>query len=321
MNNTINIINTAREVIELEIQGLHELTKSIGSNFSAAIDLITNSKGRIIVTGMGKSGHIANKIAASLASTGTPAYAIHPAEAGHGDLGMITKDDVVMLLSNSGETSELSPIIDYCKRYNIKMLCMTRKQDSTLATISDIALVLPASQEASCIGAPTTSTTMMIALGDAIAVVLHKLRGFTKEDYGVYHPGGNIGARLKKVKDVMHTDSELPIIFANKTVVEAIWEMTSKHFGCVAVVEETRPNELVGIITDGDLRRHSNTDYKTSTAADIMTASPKVISQHSYITEALNLMSSKSISCLFVVDDEQTLKGIIHIHDLLRAGL
>jgi arabinose-5-phosphate isomerase len=321
MDQQIDIIKTAREVIELEIQGLDELAQSIGASFSAAIELISKSKGRIIVTGMGKSGHIANKIAASLASTGTPAYAIHPAEAGHGDLGMIAKEDVVILLSNSGETSELSPIIDYCKRYNIKMLCMTRKKDSTLATISDIALVLPASQEASCIGAPTTSTTMMIALGDAIAVVLHKMHGFTKEDYSVYHPGGNIGARLKRVRDIMHTGDELPIIFANKTVVEAIWEMTSKHFGCVAVVEEATPKKLVGIITDGDLRRHSNSDYKTSTAADIMTADPKVISEQSYITEALNIMSSKSISCLFVVDDEQKLKGIIHIHDLLRAGL
>jgi arabinose-5-phosphate isomerase len=321
MKHEFDIIRAAQQVIEAEIQGLKDLTQNIGKDFTAAIELIAQSQGRVIVTGMGKSGHIANKIAASLASTGTPAFAIHPAEAGHGDLGMIAKDDVVMLLSNSGETSELAPIIDYCKRYNIKMLCMTRKANSTLANISDVSLVLPASKEASCVGAPTTSTTMMIALGDAIAVVLHKMRGFTKEEYKVYHPGGNIGARLKKVKDIMHKGADLPIIFADKTVVEAILEMTSKHFGCVAVVNENDANNILGIITDGDLRRHSNIDYKTSTASSIMTANPKIISENHYITEALNIMSSNSINCLFVVDGQQKLVGIIHIHDLLRAGL
>ena len=268
-------ISSAIKTIETEIEGLKSLIDFFDEKYVKTVDLILNCKGRVIISGMGKSGHIANKISATLASTGTPAFFIHPAEASHGDLGMITSQDVVILLSNSGETKELRDIIYYCKRFEIPIVGIVRKQDSELAKASTIPLVIPAVKEANNVNAPTTSTTMMLALGDCLAVSLIEARGFNSDNFGTFHPGGKLGSAFLKVADIMRKDSQIPVVKFNTKMSEVIIEMTSKHLGCTAVVDNE--NKMIGIITEGDLRRHLNQNFFSEIAKNIMTKKKLVI--------------------------------------------
>ena len=311
-------IISARKTIEAEISGLNALLEFLGDTFVKAVTIILQNEGRVIVSGMGKSGHIANKIAATMASTGTAAFSIHPGEASHGDLGMITKNDVVILLSNSGETKELKDIIYYCKRFSIPLIGIVRKQDSELGNASDVSLILPEVAEASEIKAPTTSTTMMLALGDALAIALMEAKGFRNADYGILHPGGKLGAEFIAVKDLMRQDVNLPLVNKDANIELVLLEMTSKHLGCAGVIDEN--NNLVGIITDGDLRRHINKDFMNLCATQLMTKNPTVINQNMLAIEAVALMNDKKITNLFVVSDNKAI-GILHIHDCLRAGV
>lgn len=313
-----NILQIAKNIIDLEINGLQALRDSLDHTFLDIIELIENLQGRLIVSGIGKSGHIARKVVATLASTGTPAIFIHPAEASHGDLGMITKNDAVMLLSNSGKSAELNTIVDYCKRFDIKIISITRNEHSSLTTLSDIKIVLPASAEACDIDAPTTSTTMMLAFGDAVAVVLHQRRGFTKEDFKLFHPGGNIGARLIRVQDIMHKEGEMPLIPISASGVEMIMAMTAKRLGCVGVIDGA--GDLMGIVTDGDLRRHIDLDLKRTSVGAFMTTNPVTICSEEFASKALLVMNNKSITILFVVKDKKPI-GVLHMHDLLKAGV
>jgi arabinose-5-phosphate isomerase len=311
-------LDSAKKTIEAEISGLNALLEFLGDSFVKAVETILQSKGRVIVSGMGKSGHIANKIAATMASTGTAAFSIHPGEASHGDLGMITKDDVVILLSNSGETKELKDIIYYCKRFSIPTIGIVRRQDSELANASDTPLVLPEIPEATSIKAPTTSTTMMLALGDALAIALMEAKGFSNIDYGVFHPGGKLGAEFIKVKDLMRTNKDLPLIGQDAKIEEVLLEMTSKHLGCAGVIDKA--GNLAGIITDGDIRRHINKDFMNLSAAELMTKNPTVIEEQTLAIQAVALMNEKKITNLFVVTNQKAI-GILHIHDCLRAGV
>lgn len=313
------VVDCARNVICQEIEGLEAVLAQIDAQFEQLVELVFSLKGRLIVTGMGKSGHIARKIAATLASTGTPAYFVHPAEASHGDLGMITSDDAVMCLSNSGETAELSDLMHYATRYDIPLIALVRRKQSLLTQTADIAVVLPEVPEASPTGAPTTSTIMMLAYGDALAVALLERRGFTKEDFGKFHPGGKLGQRLLRVESLMHQAEELPLVAADKPMSDTLITMTGKHFGCVGVTDAA--GVLSGIITDGDLRRHMGEDILSRCAEEVMTRQPVVIHPHTLVTEALAIMNEKQITCLFVVDEHRMPCGILHIHDCLRAGV
>ncbi|MGE0252187.1 MAG: SIS domain-containing protein [Dongiaceae bacterium] len=312
-------LDSARRTLALEVRGLEEIIRHLDHQFAAAIAKLAVVKGRVIISGMGKSGHVGAKIAATLASTGTPAQFVHPAEASHGDLGMITKDDAVIALSNSGETPELADLIAHAKRFGIALIAITRKANSTLAKAADIPLILPESVEACSLQlAPTTSTTQMLALGDALAIALLEKKGFSADDFRQLHPGGKLGRTLQRVADLMHQGDEIPLIAGAAPVSEALLEMTSKRFGCVGVVGQK--GELLGIITDGDLRRHMQNDLVKQLAEKIMTANPKTIRPHALAAEALGLMNEKSITCLFVTENDKP-AGIIHIHDLLRAGI
>lgn len=311
-------ITHGRAVLEQEIKGLRALADSLDDDFAHAVACIANIKGRVIVTGMGKSGHIARKIAATLSSTGTPAHFVHPAEASHGDLGMITTDDVVLVLSNSGETPELSDIIAYCKRFSIMMIALVRRKESTLVSAADLALVLPAVPEASLTGAPTTSTTMMLALGDAIAVALVERKGFTREDFSIFHPGGKLGKALIRVSDLMHCGDQLPFVETAASMRDVLLEMTAKRFGCAGVLSSE--GLLLGIITDGDLRRHMQADLLEKTALEVMTENPLAIRPGALAAEALGIMNQRSITSLFVTEESRPV-GILHIHDCLRAGI
>ncbi len=312
-------IAVGQYVLEREIEGLKALSGELGEVFVRAVECIHDAGGRVIVSGMGKSGHIARKIAATLASTGTPAHFVHPAEASHGDLGVISQEDVVLLLSNSGETAELRDIIAYTRRFSIPLIGMVRRETSALVDAADIAIILPEIPEASPTGAPTTSTLMMLAYGDALAMALLERRGFTRDDFHVYHPGGKLGKAFIRVKDLMHSGDELPLVAADITMSDVLLEMTAKHFGCVGVVDDT--GALQGIITDGDLRRHMESDLLSHTAGEVMTAGPVTIQKEQLAVEALNIMNSKEITCLFVKSEEGRVEGILHIHDLLRAGI
>ncbi len=311
-------IQSAINTIKFEIAGLQDLMIVFDENYCAAVELMLDCKGRVILSGMGKSGHIANKIAATLASTGTPSFFLHPAEASHGDLGMISKGDVVVLLSNSGETKELRDIIYYCKRFEIPIIGITRRAKSELADNSTIALILPESFEANKINAPTTSTTMMLALGDAIAVSLIDAKGFNQENFGILHPGGKLGAGFIRVKEIMRKNQAIPMVAHNTKMSQVLLEMTSKHLGCTAVVDSN--GILMGIITDGDLRRHISTDFLACDAAQIMTKNPITIKQEMLAVEAVALLNKKSITSLFVVEDQKVV-GVLHIHDCLKAGV
>ena len=275
--------------------------------------------GRVIVTGMGKSGHVACKIVATLASTGTPALFVHPGEASHGDLGMITATDAVLALSNSGKTSELSDIIAYVRRFGIPLIGITGQDDSLLAEQADLALILPPTPEACPLGlAPTTSTAMMMALGDAIAIALLGRKGFSERDFQVLHPGGTLSRRLLRVADVMHGPEELPLCGADTPMAKAILVMTNRRFGCVGITDDD--GRLLGIVTDGDLRRHMAEDLLQRPAREVMTQAPHSIRAQALAAEALGLMNAKTITSLFVIEDERP-AGILHIHDCLRAGV
>ncbi|MDF2965201.1 MAG: kdsD [Rickettsiaceae bacterium] len=307
-----------KRVIGEELKGLELLHNNPPLVLDEVVEAIINMQGRLIVSGMGKSGHIAKKIAASFSSTGTAALYIHPGEASHGDLGMITEQDVVLLMSNSGETHELYDIINYCKRFKIPIIAMTMKPSSTLATAADYAIIIPKSAEASIVDAPTTSALMMLCIGDALMVAVHEAKGFTKEHYKLFHPGGKIGKNLLKVADLMHKEPSLPTVNVDSPMSDILLTMTGKGFGCAAVLDGE--NKLVGVITDGDLRRHMNEDIIRLTASSVMTATPKDISPQAFATEALAIMNSDGITSLLVTEQDK-LVGIIHIHDLLRVGI
>jgi arabinose-5-phosphate isomerase len=318
-----DLIASAVRTLTTEASGITTLAAAIhdglGKSFAAAVDLISNARGRLIVTGMGKSGHVARKIAASFASTGTPAFFVHPSEASHGDLGMITPDDVIMALSWSGETAELKDLIDYSRRFRIGLIAITAVADSTLGHAADVALVVPQAREACPHNlAPTTSTLMQAALGDALAIALLESRGFTAVDFSRLHPGGRLGAMLKFVSDLMHAGEAVPRVAAGTRMADAVVEMSSKGFGCVGIVD---PGEfLVGIITDGDLRRHMRPDLLEARVEEVMTRSPKTVRPDQLASEALEIINSSKITALIVADAGKPV-GIIHFHDLLRAGV
>lgn len=312
-------IISARRTLELEIVGLQALEASLEGPFSACIETLAGIKGRVIITGMGKSGHVGHKIAATMASLGTPTQFVHPGEASHGDMGMITPDDAVLALSWSGGASELTDIILYTKRFGIPLISMTSNADSALGQAADILLELPKAKEACPNGlAPTTSTTMQMALGDAIAIALLEKRGFSAEDYKVFHPGGKLGAMLAHVGELMHKGNELPLAPADMLMSEALPRMTEKSLGALGIVDDE--NKLLGVITDGDLRRHMSSDFLSKTAGEVMTKDPKTIPPTLLAAEALQLLNSTGITSFFVVADNQPV-GFIHMHDLLRAGI
>ncbi|WP_020590787.1 KpsF/GutQ family sugar-phosphate isomerase [Kiloniella laminariae] len=309
---------SARRVLELEATAIHTLSQELDDSFTKAIEILMAVTGRVIITGMGKSGHIARKIAASLASTGTPASFVHPGEASHGDLGMITRNDAVLAMSNSGNTAELGDLITYTRRYGIPLIAMTGRKVSALAEAADVALILPNLPEACPHGlAPTTSTTMSLALGDALAVALLEQKDFKAQDFKVFHPGGALGTKLLKVSDLMHGE-DLPLCSGDTRMSETILIMTQKAFGCIGVTDAA--GLLKGIVTDGDLRRHMDSDILAMTAEDVMTASPKTTRPAALAAEALGQMNESSITSLFVTDNQRPV-GIIHIHDCLRAGI
>jgi len=310
----------ARRVIRAEISGLQSLAEELDGSFQTAVDACATARGRIIVTGIGKSGHIAHKIAATLASTGTPAQFIHPVEASHGDLGMIGCEDAILALSNSGETSELADIIAYSRRFRIPLIAITGGSRSTLAGAADIVLVLPAAAEACPMGlAPTTSTTMMMTLGDALALALLERKGFSSVDFQLFHPGGRLGRRLLRVSDIMHKKAEIPLVSPAAHMSDAILVMTAKSFGCVGVCETDR--RLLGVITDGDLRRHMDNALLARTVREVMHRNPKTIMATALAADALGLMNRFAITSLFVVDDGGRPVGFLHMHDCLRAGV
>jgi arabinose-5-phosphate isomerase len=320
-------IEQAKKVLRIEADAIASLIDRLDENFIRAVDLIMNCKGRVVVTGMGKSGHIANKIAATLASTGTPALFLHPAEGIHGDLGMVTKGDLVIALSNSGETEELSRMLPSLKRIGIKIIALTGNLDSTLARNSDVVIYVGVKEEACPLGlAPTASTTATLAMGDALAVVLLNRKGFREEDFACFHPGGSLGKRLLlRVRDIMHTGDAVPKVSVNTLIKDAIYEISSKKMGVTAVLDPA--GKLLGVISDGDLRRWMERTEKTGEnllvkkAGDIMTHDPKVIAKDALAAEAMAIMENSSITCLMIVDADRRPEGVIHLHDLLKAGV
>ncbi|SOC08402.1 arabinose-5-phosphate isomerase [Rhodobacter sp. JA431] len=315
-SSTTDYANTARRVIEIEVAGLIALADSLDGAFAAAVEMILQAQGRVIVSGMGKSGHIARKIAATLASTGTPAQFVHPAEASHGDLGMVTEADVALVLSNSGETPELADLIAHTRRFSIPLIGVASRPESTLLRQADVALVLPKAEEACGTGVvPTTSTTMTLALGDALAVALMEHRQFTPEHFRTFHPGGKLGAKLSKVADLMHRD--MPLVAEDTPMPEALLIISQKGFGVVGVTDTA--GQLSGIVTDGDLRRHME-GLLSHTAAEVMTRNPRTIDPQALAEAAVAAMNERKITCLFAVEAGRPV-GILHIHDCLRAGV
>jgi arabinose-5-phosphate isomerase len=317
------LIDSALRTLETEAGGIAALIAAIQDGLAqplaAAVALIASSRGRLIITGMGKSGHIGRKIAATFASTGTPAYFVHPGEASHGDLGMITRDDVIMALSWSGETVELKDLIDYSRRFRTGLIAVTAEAASTLAKAADVVLLLPQAREACPHNlAPTTSSLMQLALGDALAVALLESRGFTALDFRGLHPGGRLGAKLKFIRDLMHTGKSVPLIARGAAMSEAIVEMTAKGFGCVGITDAG--GKLAGIITDGDLRRHMRPDLLAAQVDGVMTRNPKTVSGDQLVSEALELLNSSKITAVFALEAGKPV-GIVHLHDLLRAGV
>jgi arabinose-5-phosphate isomerase len=316
-------ILSATRTLQLETEGLNALKAALASeligSFAQAVQALRKCRGRVIVTGMGKSGHVGLKVAATLSSTGTPAYFVHPSEASHGDLGMITRDDAILAFSWSGETVELSNIVSYSRRFAVPLIAVTSNPQSTLALAAEIVLTLPQVKEACPHGlAPTTSTIMQLALGDCLALALLESKGFTAVDFKALHPGGQLGARLKFVGDLMHKGDRLPLAPTGAAMAEALVVMTEKALGCLGVIDAS--GTLVGIITDGDLRRHMGDGLLARRTADIMTPGPKTVTPDLLASAALELINASSITALFVVEDGRPV-GIIHIHDLLRAGV
>lgn len=314
-------LTTARRVIRDEADALTALADALDAGLSDAVDLILNATGRVIVSGIGKSGHIARKIAATLASTGTPAHFVHPAEASHGDLGMVTKGDVVLAISNSGEAPELANLIAYTQRFGIKLIAITSRKDSTLAVQSDIVLLMPKLAEACGTGVvPTTSTTMTLALGDALCVAVMEHRDFTADNFRDFHPGGKLGAQLARVGDLMHIGDMIPLVHETTMMSDTLLTISQKGFGVVGVLDAD--SYLSGIVTDGDLRRNMG-GLLDLTAGQVMTKAPRTIGPAALAEEAVNVMQNSKITCLFVVDPDGTrdVAGILHIHDCLRAGI
>ena len=312
-------IETAKKVLDKEIEGIEALKTVLDQKFEEAVNEIAACKGKVILSGMGKSGHIATKIAATLASTGTSAIFVHPGEASHGDLGVISKNDVCILLSNSGETAELKDIIFYCKRFEIKLISIVRRDTSTLVDASDIAFVLPEIPEASPVSAPTTSTTMMLAWGDALSMAVMSKKGFSKEDFGVFHPGGKLGSQFVKVSELMVKGDDLPLVFESDVMSDVLVKITEKSLGCALCVDHDMM--LKGIITDGDLRRHMGEDIINKKAKEIIHENPQIISPEMLAVEALGIMNRSSITSLIVCDQGGKLLGLVHIHHLLNAGI
>lgn len=321
---SIQGLNAALTVLHQEADALAQLFAIFDAAegralVDRALDLLHGATGRVIVTGMGKSGHVARKIAATMASTGTPAQFVHPAEASHGDMGMITPADAVLALSNSGETAELADLVTYSRRWRIPLIGITSRAASSLGSSADVTLALPATGEAGALGlAPTSSTTMMLALGDALALGLLERKGFSAEDFHQLHPGGKLGQRLMRVADLMHRDREVPLVDQSTPMSQALIEMSSKTFGCVGATDAQ--GRLVGIVTDGDLRRHMGADLLGQTVEAVMTAGPLTIAGSALAAEAVRIMNERSITTLFVVDDDKPV-GIIRLHDCLRAGV
>ncbi|MEQ1719319.1 MAG: KpsF/GutQ family sugar-phosphate isomerase [Hyphomicrobium sp.] len=316
-------VQSALRTLALENEGLAQLGTALKGAmrepFSQAVASLVSVQGRVIVTGIGKSGHVGQKIAATFASTGTPAFFVHPSEASHGDLGMITPHDLILALSWSGETVELKPLITYSRRFSVPLVSMTSRATSALGQQSDVVLVLPRAQEACPHGlAPTTSTTMQLALGDSLAIALLEAKGFTAHDFKIFHPGGSLGAVLKHVSDVMHKGADLPLAREDEPMAKAIVPMTAKSFGCLGIID--KKGRLIGVITDGDLRRHMGPQLLKARAGDIMTRKPKTVGPHMLASAALEMLNASRITALFAVDDGKPV-GILHVHDLLRGGV
>jgi arabinose-5-phosphate isomerase len=317
------LVASAVRTLDLEREGLDAVRQALGDGlaapFAEAVRLLKEARGRVIVSGIGKSGHVGQKVAATFASTGTPAFFVHPTEASHGDLGMITPDDVILAISWSGETVELKNIITYSRRFTVPLISITSRSDSALAKQSDVVLELPRAKEACPHGlAPTTSTTMQLALGDCLAIALLEAKGFTAHDFKTFHPGGSLGATLKYVADVMHTAESLPLARDSEPMSAALVTMTAKSFGCLGIVDGK--GRLVGVLTDGDLRRHMGGALLKARTGDIMTKKPKTIAPGMLASAALELINASRITALFVVEKGKPV-GIVHVHDLLRAGV
>ncbi|MEZ5937940.1 MAG: KpsF/GutQ family sugar-phosphate isomerase [Hyphomonadaceae bacterium] len=312
-------ISTARRVLALESAALLEMSEALDERFTAAVETVLRCTGRVICAGIGKSGHVARKIAATLASTGTQAYFVHPTEASHGDLGMISAMDVVLALSKSGETAELSDVISYTRRFRIPLIGMTAQADSALGRASDVLLQIPAAEEACAeTNAPTTSTTLMMALGDALAVALLERRGFKAGDFKIFHPGGKLGSMLLTAADLMHQGERLPLTMSGDGVPEALGELSEKGFGVVGVVDAK--GHLKGVVTDGDVRRQVVSGRASNVIDDMMTRSPVTATRTDMAATLLRIMNERKITTLFVLDDQVPV-GIVHMHDLLRAGV
>tara|TARA_Y100001960_G_C14679037_1_gene830088 strand:- start:482 stop:1438 length:957 start_codon:yes stop_codon:yes gene_type:complete len=316
--NKKQIIKEAKKVLKIEIDSVKTLSKSFNQSFYNVTKTIFETKGRVVVTGIGKSGHIANKISATLSSTGTPSHFVHPSEASHGDLGSIAKKDCILAFSNSGQSNELGDVINYAKRFNIPLLSVSSNKNGILYKKSDSAILFKRPKEACPLNlAPTSSTTMALIIGDAIAITLLKMRGFKKLNFSRFHPGGNLGKDLVLLKEIMHDDSKLPLVYHNDSMAKALIVMTKKSFGCVGVLNKSK--KLVGIITDGDLRRSMNKDLIYKKASEVMTRNPKLVTEQTLVGEALNIMNLKKITSLFVCKNTKPI-GIVHIHDLLRLS-
>ena len=314
-------VEVAKQTIDREIEALKAMENELDGDLTTVVDVLQKTKGRVIVTGMGKSGHIGRKIAATFASTGTPAFFLHPGEASHGDLGMITKDDTVIAISNSGESRELSDILVYCRRFGVPLVAITKNPESSLGKNCNYILKLPANREACPLGlAPTSSTTATLVLGDVLAADLVVRKGFTEDDFHLRHPGGKLGSILRHVSDVMHAGDEMPVIKDNAIMQDALIVMSEKMLGCVGIVNDK--GDLIGIITDGDLRRWMSPDLISEKVSKVMTKNPKTISPDALIAEAVNVMNNtgRGITNLFVVKGTKPI-GLIHIHDCLRAGV
>lgn len=317
-------LQSAQRTLQTELAGLTELAAALdgelGLGFCEAVRLIRSTQGRIILTGIGKSGHIARKIASTMASTGTPSMYIHPVEASHGDLGMITFKDVIIMISNSGETPELRGMLDYAKRFAVKIIAMTSRSQSTLAEKADITLLVPAPREACPIGlAPTTSSLLQLALGDALAMALLEDRGFNSTQFKAFHPGGLLGAALSHVSDFMHKPPRLPTASPDMVMSDALVVMTQKSFGCLGVTDAQ--GRLIGIVTDGDLRRHMSHELVDLPVSQVMTTDPHTITPDALASEALEMLNSLKITSLFAIDETGCPVGLVHIHDLLRIGV
>ena len=317
--NDATLLASGRNVLMAESAALRVLAENLQPGFVEAVRLIVSCQGRVVVSGMGKSGHVGRKIAATLASTGTPALFVHPGEASHGDLGMIVPHDIVMALSNSGETAELTDLVAYTRRFSIPLIGITRRAGSALGQTADIALILPPEPEVGSLGlAPTTSTTMTLALGDALAVATLECKGFTADDFRNFHPGGKLGKTLLRVSDVMHGAAELPLARETDVMAHVLVVITEKRFGCAGIVDDS--GKLVGIVTDGDLRRHMGDGLLQKKASDIMTRQPMKVPPRLIAAEALKVLNDANRTQLFVVENDKPV-GILHIHDLLRAGV